>query len=148
MHCQKTAYTRIDVNKSIGDFVEINDQSSPLNAFVSIKYIFANGKNSQYRDMTCRSTKGRLSDTEPDIEVDEIHRNKFLNTSVDRVMIYKNSVAGVINKESPDFYGLWFFSNENGKWMSAGEDIGGETVLEAEITFREKAERNLQSYRD
>ncbi len=143
-----TAYTRIDVNKTIGDFDEINDQSSPLNAFVSMKYIFANGKNSQYRDIACRFIKDRLSDTESDIEVDETHRNMFLNTSVDRVLIYQDSVAGVINKVSPDFYGLWFFSNENGKWMSAGEDIGGDTVLEAEITFREKAERNLQRYRD
>ncbi len=36
-------------------------------------------------------------------------------------------------------YGLWYFYNHNGVWESAGEDIGGETILESEITFREKA---------
>ena len=36
-------------------------------------------------------------------------------------------------------YGLWYFYNHNGVWENAGEDIGGETVLESEITFREKA---------
>lgn len=36
-------------------------------------------------------------------------------------------------------YGLWYFYNHNGVWESAGEDISGETILESEITFREKA---------
>jgi len=34
---------------------------------------------------------------------------------------------------------LWYFYNCDGVWISCGEDIGGETVIESEITFREKS---------
>lgn len=40
-------------------------------------------------------------------------------------------------------YGLWYFYNDNGQRISVGEDIGGETLLECDVTFREKARTML-----
>ena len=76
--------------------------------------------------------------------VKEISKGKesFLNSSVNKIFIYKNKIAGVVNDkylDSMGVYGLWYFYNHNGVWENSGEDIGGETVLESEITFREKA---------
>ncbi|MEN6618851.1 MAG: peptidase E [Rikenellaceae bacterium] len=139
-----TAYAAIDVNKTVKYFSEMYDQDTPLNAFISLKYIFANGQESKHKQVASYYLKDRLSDTASDIKVDESRKNKFLNTTIDKVLIYKDSVAGVINKMNKDFYGLWYFYNENGKWMSAGEDIGGETIYEAEITFREKAKMHIE----
>ncbi|MFA7289449.1 MAG: hypothetical protein WC055_11290 [Melioribacteraceae bacterium] len=34
---------------------------------------------------------------------------------------------------------MWYFYNCNGTWTSMGEDIGGATLFESEITFCEKA---------
>ena len=60
------------------------------------------------------------------------------------MLVYEDSVAGFITKIQEGFYGLWFFYNENGKWLSAGEDVGGQTVFESEITFRENAKMHLE----
>lgn len=142
-----TAYTSNDVNKAVKDFPEMFDQTSPLSAFVSLKYIFANGQESKYKQVASYYLKDHLSDTAADIKVNENQKNKFLNTNIIKVFVYNDSVAGVINKVSADYFGLWLFYKENGKWMSAGEDMGGDTVFESEITFREKAKMHMGKVR-
>jgi peptidase E len=137
------AYIKTDINKSLKDFPEIFNQETPLNAFISIKYIAVNGQDSKLKKVSSYCLKDRLSDTVPDIQVDESMKNKLLDTQIDRMLVYEDSVAGFISKNQ-DFYGLWFFYNENGKWLSAGEDVGGQTVFESEITFREKAKMHLE----
>jgi hypothetical protein len=132
------------INKPIRDFSEINDQSTPLKSFVSLQYIFSNGQQSKYKQIASYYLQDRLSDTTLDIKVNESQRNAILNIKINEVLIYEDSVAGVINKAYADYYGVWYFYKENGKWMSAGEDIGGESIFEAEITFREKAKRHLE----
>ncbi len=141
------AYTSIDVNKAVKDFPEMYDQTSPLSAFVSLKYIFANGQESKYKQVVSYYLKDRLSDSASDIKVNENQRNKFLHTKINRVLVYTDSVAGVINKVSADYFGLWFFYKENAEWLSAGEDFGGYTIFESEITFREKAKMHMEKVR-
>ena len=72
-------------------------------------------------------------------DLSEKDRIKILNTGIEEIFIYNNSLAGVVNDAYDDYYGLWYFYNCNGSWESAGEDIGGETLFESEIIFREKA---------
>lgn len=143
----ETNYTAADINKALKDFSVIYDQGTPLNSFISIGYILANGQHSKLKQVSSYYLKDRLSSTASDIEMDESKRNRFLNVNINKILIYNDSVAGVINKSYPDFYGVWYFYKENGKWMSAGEDIGGETMYEAEISFREKAEMHMEKVR-
>ena len=138
------AYIKTDINKTLKDFPEIFNQETPLNAFISIKYIAVNGQDSKIKQVSSYCLKDRLSDTVPDIQVDESRKKKLLDTQIDRMLVFEDSVAGFINKTQEDYYGLWFFYYENGKWLSAGEDVGGETVFESEITFREKAKMHLE----
>ncbi len=108
------------IKKKISDLIEINDKSSPINAYVSeIK--------------TSQLNKENISESE---------RSRLLNIGVEKVFIYNNKIAGVVNDAYLDSfgYGMWYFFNCNGTWTSMGEDIGGTTVFESEITFREKAE--------
>ncbi|CEN34714.1 hypothetical protein CCAN12_550023 [Capnocytophaga canimorsus] len=60
--------------------------------------------------------------------------------------MYQDKIAGIVNDAYiDDFgYGIRYFYNCNGFWVSMGEDIGGETLLESEITFREKAKIIIQ----
>ena len=139
-----TAYNTLEINKPLKDFPEMFNQETPLNAFISIKYVLVNGHESRLRQLSGYYLKDRLSDTVPDSKVDEKRRNKLLDTEIERVLIYHDSIAAVINKIGENFYGLWNFYRENGKWVSAGEDMGGETVLESEITFREKAKMHIE----
>ena len=77
-----------------------------------------------------------------DAVVSEDKRNAILKNNINKVFMYNDILAGIASKHE-DFYGLWYFYKENGKWLSAGEDIGGNTILETEITFREKAKIHL-----
>ena len=107
----ETEYKSIEVGKRISEITS-DENYTPLSAYIDI-------------------IKNNFKDNEA-----------FLHSSVNKVFIYDDRIAGVVNDKYLDmmgFYGLWYFYNNNGKWESAGEDIGGETILESEITFREKA---------
>jgi hypothetical protein len=78
-------------------------------------------------------------------DLSEKDRNKILNTGIEEIFTYNNSLAGIINDAYDNYFGLWYFYNCNGSWESAGEDIGGETLLECEITFREKAKLIIEN---
>ncbi len=138
------SYSVLNIDKPVKAFNEMYDLSNPLNSFISIRYLFANGKNSKYKHTASQALKARLSDTTSDIKIEDKLKNKFLNTEINKVLVYEDSVAGVINNSNDGYFGLWYFYNENGSWLSAGEDIGGDTMLEAEITFREKAKMHFE----
>lgn len=115
----KNSYTSVPVKQKIKDLQEINDQTQPLNAYVSeIKNL--------------RLNKDGISEAE---------KNKVLNIGIEKIFIYENKIAGVTNDAYLDSfgYGVWYFYNCDGAWKSMGEDIGGKTVSDSEVTFREKA---------
>lgn len=141
------AYITLDINKTLKDFPKIYNQETPLNAYISFKYTLVNGQESKLKQLSSYYLKKNMSDTVPDIKVDEKRKNKLLDSHIDRVLIYHDSIAAVINKISDNFYGLWNFYKENGNWVSAGEDMGGETIYESEITFREKAKMHIEKVR-
>lgn len=82
--------------------------------------------------------------------ISESERNRVLNIGIEKVFIYKNEIAGVVNDAYLNSfgYGIWYFYNCNGTWTSMGEDIGGATVFESEIVFREKAERIIKQAKE
>ena len=133
-----TEYKAIDIDKPVKDYKVTDKLDSPLNSFVYLNYIFAEGYQSKYKGITCSYLKAKLKDM-PDKEVSIIDKEQRYNISINKILIYKNQFSAVINNPHKGYYSIWYFYNENGKWKSAGEDIGGDTLLEAEITFREKA---------
>ena len=75
---------------------------------------------------------------------------QYLDSSVNKIFVFNDEIAGVVNDkylDSMGVYAVWYFYNRNGAWENAGEDFGGGTVLESEISFREKAKRILRSKR-
>lgn len=115
-------YSTKVLQKRIIDLLNTDNEATPLNAFVAATKKFRLGKK----------------------VLTEIEKNKILNITVPKIFIYENKLAAVINDAYDDFYGLWYFYNNNGIWESIGEDIGGETLFECEITFREKAKMVLE----
>lgn len=115
-------YSTKVLQKRIIDLLNTDNEATPLNAFVAATKKFRLGKK----------------------ELTEIEKNKILNITVPKIFIYENKLAAVINNAYDDFYGLWYFYNNNGIWESIGEDIGGVTLFECEITFREKAKMVLE----
>jgi len=114
------SYSSQSIKKKINDLLDSNDSSSPISAYVSeIKNLKLN--------------KEDISDSK---------KEEVLNIRIEKVFIYENKIAGVVNNVYINSfgYGMWYFYNCNGTWTSMGEDIGGKTVFESEIKFREKAE--------
>ncbi len=114
------SYSSQFIKKKINDLIDSDDSSSPISAYVS-------------EMKTLKLNKDSISESE---------RNRVLNISIEKVFIFNNKIAGVVNNAYLNSfgYGMWYFYNCNGIWTSMGEDIGGATVFESEITFREKAE--------
>jgi peptidase E len=138
----KTAYTQNEVNKKVSECKA--NLNSPQGAFVKYKQVVASGKMTQCLDLACASLRSRLDGKLKDKEVAPETSKKHMNTVINKVLIYDDNFAGVINRMSERFYGIWYFHKEGGKWLSVGEDIGGATLLAAEITFREKAKLLLE----
>lgn len=110
-------YTSLSIQKKVKDLFTNKERETPLDAFIA-------------------TTKEiRLQNK----EMSEAERNKVLNITIEKLFVYDNKLAGIVNNAYRDFYGLWYFYNNNGVWESLGEDIGGKTIVESEITFREKA---------
>lgn len=136
-----SSYKVIDIEKQVNSFPYLDNQDTPLNAYISIKYILANGQMSKLKQVSSQTLQERMGDMK-DAVVSEDKRNAILKNNINKVFMYNDILAGVVSKHE-DFYGLWYFYKENGKWLSAGEDIGGNTILGTEITFREKAKIHL-----
>jgi len=110
-------FTTFSINKTVKELQHFDNKATPQNAFIAIVKEF-------------RLNKDGLS---------EVEKNKILNISIEEIFVYDNKLAGIVNTAYEDYYGLWYFYNNEGTWESLGEDIGGETIFESEITFREKA---------
>lgn len=111
----ETDYIVEEINKRISDFSKQTEVKSPLDAFVNLY-------QQKYSDKNTNQKKK-----------DEIN-----NITIDKVFTYNNLLAGVVNKMYDEYYMMYFYNKDN-NWINAGEDIGGNTVFESEITFREKA---------
>lgn len=114
------SYSSQSIKKKINDLIDSNDSLSPISAYVS-------------EMKTLKLNKENISESE---------KNKVLEIDIEKIFIYKNKIAGVVNNAYLNSfgYGMWYFYNCNGIWTSMGEDIGGKTIFESEIKFREKAE--------
>lgn len=114
------SYSSQSIKKKINDLLDSNNSPLPIIAYVS-------------EMKTLKLNKENISESE---------KNKVLDIGIEKIFIYKNEIAGIVNNAYLDSfgYGMWYFYNCNGIWISMGEDIGGKTIFESEIKFREKAE--------
>jgi hypothetical protein len=117
-------YTIVPVNKTVTDFPNEFDLSSPLKSAVTFSYIQAFGKAGLFR----KACSIRLEDGFPDsnavdIIVSEEDRNYWLNLFIKECIFYKDSVAYVISRRSDSSYSVRCFNLEKGNWVNVGEDI-------------------------
>jgi len=119
------SYSAQLIKKKINNLMNVSDKSSPLSAYVS-------------EMKTLKLSKENISKSE---------KNRVLNIGVEKIFIYKNKIAGIVNDAYINSfgYGMWYFYNYNGTWTSMGEDIGGKTVFESEIKFREKSRNDNET---
>lgn len=134
-------YGKDTVGRFLSELPPAPSLETPLEAFAAVQRLFADGKHSLYRDYAAHAIRERVRDMQ-DIPVSAEKKAALLSTKVVSVLTYADRVAAVLT-QAPDYYGLWYFYREGGQWRCAGEDLGGDTSTEAEITFRERAKSLL-----
>lgn len=118
----QNSYTSKSIKKNIKNLIGVTIPT-PLNAYVS------------------EIVKSKINDK----TISDKEKERMLNIKVEKTFSYKNKIVGIVNNEHYSYLGytISYFYNNNGDWMAAGEDIGGESLGECEISFREKAKKVL-----
>lgn len=126
-----SGFKTVTIDKRVKDFPEKYSKATPIDAFISMSNILANGKMGMMRAYnTSRSQKSLPKEDTPDREVTEESKNQILNWQIKEYIIYKDSTAAVISKisDANSVHLILYFSKENGEWLCAGEDQGMEFV--------------------
>jgi hypothetical protein len=110
------------INKQLKDFPNVYDLSTPLNAGITISYFFVNGTESLWRDASLFKEyfpKNKF----PDRVVDEKRKERFLNYTIEEIIVYKDLVACMISKDNSNNYYIRWLGFADGKWLNLGEDM-------------------------
>lgn len=131
-------YAKESVERTVKECTDMQgSMQTPLEAFITIQQLFAAGRYSEYPHYVaspiCEHVKGM-----EDRAVSDAAAEAIRSTRIIACFTYGN-FAAVLSKGNADFYSLWYFMRETGNWKCLGEDIGGDSPADAEITFREKA---------
>jgi len=123
-----SSFKIIVVNKKVREFPDRFDLSSPLNSFVTVKYLLINGKEGMFGKVSAVSKKSLLPDsTAADSQVPDNMKEFQLNTVIENIIVYSDSIAFVVSKLSQEdgeqFYSVRQFHPEFGKWVNNGEDL-------------------------
>lgn len=124
-------FKTVILDKRVKDFPEKYSKATPIDAFISMSNIIANGKMGMMRAYsTSRSYKSLPKESTPDREVSADFKNGILNWKVKECIIYKDSTAAVISQlnDANPLHLILYLSKENGEWLSVGEDNGMEFV--------------------
>jgi hypothetical protein len=132
-------FETISVGKRIGEFPDVFDLSSPLSACISFNYLRLKGLESKLGQASSMRIRGYFAGpNQADSVVSDNKRAAILNTLVNEVIVFKDSVAGVISRPSEDYYSIRYMSCEAGQWLNAGEDMGM-TLEDSRQVFAKKA---------
>lgn len=133
-----SAYRKVPVCKTLREFPDRPPSMlTPLSSFVTVQRLFAEGRYSEYHQYAAKAILEKVG-TMQDRQVDAFERDRKMSVEIIAYYVY-DDVAAILSKGSAVFYSLWYFSCEDGNWKCLGEDIGGYSPADAEITFREKA---------
>ena len=130
-------YRTQTIDKVAKDFNVNSDFSTPLNAFVSIQHLIANGRYSELdKKSTFRLRLWNLGGSVDEETTKEFITN-LMNVEIKALITYCDSVAAVITKDPNDNYYIYRFLNlEQGIWVNGGEDMGGKTIEVTENKIR------------
>lgn len=133
----------IEIIKKVNEYPNHFDLSSPLNSFITFKYLQSEGKQGLYQAVNSYRIKGFFpKPNSPNIEVNKKKIEDLLNTKIKEVIVYKDSIAGVITEYSEPMCIITYLSYEDGKWLNAGEDLGND-LNDAREIFKRKCNNFL-----
>ncbi|MDR1258576.1 MAG: hypothetical protein LBK65_04760 [Tannerellaceae bacterium] len=122
----KSDFKTTVINKKVKDFPERYSRETPLEAYLSVSYITANGKQSMWRPYsTYRFRHSFAGEEAPDETVSDASRDEIFNREIMECIVYRDSAAAVITTWDEDsLYLIRYLSREDGLWLNAGENMG------------------------
>ena len=116
-------YKWVPVNRSVFSFNDTIDLSSPLSAFVTSMYNQAAGRASRFCDIATEEFRSFMIN-QKDHPVDQHKKEQLLKRNIYELILYKDSVAGIItNYDENGEYLIGYVNLEHGRWVNSGEDI-------------------------
>lgn len=133
------------INKTVKEFPDEFDLGSPLNSFVSFKYLKSQGKQGLYRSINSYKIKGFFpKENTSDVKVEDNKKESLLNTRINEIIIYKDSVAGIFTDYQAPMQIITYLTLEDGNWLNAGEGLG-DNLEDSRLKFQEKANVFLEN---
>ena len=127
------------VDKRVREYPNRYDLGTPLDSFVTFKYLMSEGKRGAYRSVNSYRIKGFFPRSDAsDSEVQPQAKERILQTHIKEIIVYKDAVAGVITEYSDPMCIITYLSLEEGKWLNAGEGFGND-LDDARKRFRENS---------
>ncbi|MCL2097892.1 MAG: hypothetical protein FWH23_03930 [Bacteroidales bacterium] len=115
----------ITIDKQLKDFPDTFDLTTPLNAGITCSYLIVNGKENLWREASAFMLREYLPKSNaPDKTVNEASKTMMLNGTIKEVIVYKDSIAGMITEIDSAYYSIRVLGFEDGKWLNIGEDLG------------------------
>jgi hypothetical protein len=144
-------FKTIEINKIVREYPDKFDLSSPLNSYLCFKYLLSQGKQGLYRSANSYKIQSFFpKENAPGAIIKEEKREAILNIKINEIIIYKDSVAGVLT-DPPAKSGIplsmqviAFLRFEDGKWLNAGEGLGDD-MNDARSKFKENAPKHLET---
>ena len=110
------------VNKKVSTFAEVEDLSTPEDAYATINHLRASGDRGFWRRVNVKeSVAGRPAEDEGKQKVSEIDLDEWLNSTIIEVRIYNNEFAVVSAEWRTDII-TRRFEYEDGQWKNMGEE--------------------------
>lgn len=118
-------YKTTVIDKRVSEFALGIDQSTPLDTYLSIQHIMFSGKARLWHDISTYQFAGYMNPEAPDREVSQERKDAILNTVIKEVVVFKDSVAAVIDYNGSDsLYYISYSRLEDGKWVNTGQSLG------------------------
>lgn len=130
-------FKTITVNKQVKEFPEKYSKETPIDVFISMMNIIANGKMSMKREYSSYTIRSAYKQNTLDREVSEDYKNQMLNWKIKEYIVYKDSAAAFIcsMNDANDFHLIIYFTKENGEWLNVKEDAGGNLENSHEVAL-------------
>jgi hypothetical protein len=128
-----------EINKRVCEYSSRYDLGTPLDSFLTFKYLESEGRQGLYRSVNSFRIRGFFPAAgSPDSEIKPEARDKLLQTKIKEIIVYKDSIAGVITDYVEPMCIITYLSLEDGKWLNAGEGLGND-LNDARKRFEENA---------
>ena len=132
-------FRSLEINKRVHEYPIRFDLSTPLDSFITFKYLKSNGKQGLYRSVNSYRIKGFFPPAgTPDSEIKNDAKEKILQTNIKEMIIYEDSVAGIITDYEDPMCIITYLTLEDGEWLNAGEGFGND-LNDARERFKENA---------